>query len=81
MPPVKLQPVSYRPDPARHVVIDCREGFPGPYMRGEGDDHSVCGLCGHVLIEGVIVAYLTLYICCPGCGTYNLTDGQGAASV
>ena len=80
MPPNRLPTVPYRPDPSRNAVIDCRPGHEGPYFSGEGSNDSVCGNCGHTLIRGRIVAYLTLYICCPGCGTYNVADGTALAA-
>ena len=75
----KLQIVPYRPNPARATVIDCQPGFLGPYFRGEGADRLVCGRCGHVLVEGMVVAFLTLYLCCPQCGTYNVHRGGDEA--
>ena len=76
MPPKRLRTVSYRPDPRRHAVIDCQPGVAGPYFEAEGDEDSVCGACGHPLIRGQLVAILTLYICCPDCGTFNIADGH-----
>lgn len=82
MPDRKLTTVPYRPDPvrAKATVIDCRPGFSGPYFSAEGDDNCLCGHCDHVLVKGEVVAALTLYLCCPNCGTYNLADGHAAAS-
>lgn len=76
----RLPTVAYRPTHTRATVIDCRPGFDGPYFRGEGQANSVCGSCGHVLVEGQVVAMMTLYVCCPNCGSYNLVDGHEAAS-
>lgn len=36
----------------------------------------LCGQCDTTLVRGFVVAMLTLYLCCPGCGTYNLADGH-----
>lgn len=74
-----LRTVPYRPNPARATIIECRPGFVGPYFRGEGDDNMVCGKCGHVLVQGIVVAFLTLYLCCPQCGIYNVHDGGTSA--
>ena len=71
----KLRTVPYRPNHTRATVIDCRPGFEGPYFRGEGADNLVCGKCEGVLVEGIVVAFLTLYLCCPKCGTYHIHDG------
>lgn len=71
----RLQTVPYRPNPARATVIDCRPGHQGPYLQGDGHDNFVCGKCGEVLVQGMVVAFLTLYLCCPQCGTYNLHHG------
>lgn len=68
-----------RPSHTRATVIDCWPGFTGPYFRGEGSDNMLCGHCGHVLVEGQIVAMLTLYLCCPMCGQYNLAHGAETA--
>lgn len=76
----KLETIAYRPTHGRAMVIDCRPGFDGPYFRGEGDDNMVCGHCGHTLVQGVVVAMLTLYLCCPSCGQYNLADGHEQAT-
>lgn len=76
----KLETLAHRPSHPRAMVIDCRPGFDGPYFRGEGDDNMVCGQCGHTLVQGVVVAMLTLYLCCPGCGRYNVADGHEEAT-
>lgn len=70
-----------RPLHARATVIDCRPGYEGPYFRGAGSEKSVCGHCGHTLIEGRITAYLSLYLCCPSCGRYNLAHGGDEAGL
>ena len=80
MPDRKLETVTYRPNPAKATVIDCHPGFLGPYFHGEGDENSVCGHCSHVLVRGQVVAMLTLYLCCPNCGHYNLADGHAASA-
>lgn len=77
----RLLTVAFRPTHARATVIDCQPGFLGPYFRGEGHDNLVCGGCGHLLVEGSLVAMLTLYLCCPKCGQYNLADGHELATV
>jgi hypothetical protein len=79
----KLETVPYRPNGAKATVIDCQPGFTGPYFRGEGDTSLVCGACSHVLVNGEVEALLTLYLCCPQCGTYNRHDGmtRGALGV
>lgn len=73
-----LPTVPYRPDPARNTVIDCRPGFTGPYLEGDGTEDSTCGSCGALLIRGQIIAYLALYICCYQCGVYNVADGRAS---
>ena len=78
MPDRKLKTVAQRPTWSRANVIDCRPGFDGPYFEAEGDDNCRCGNCDKLLVKGSIIAMLTLYLCCPVCGTYNVTDGDGA---
>lgn len=73
----KLETVPYRPNGAKATVIDCQPGFAGPYFSGEGDTNLVCGQCSTLLVRGEVVALLTLYLCCPECGSYNLHDGEG----
>lgn len=75
----RLDTVPYRPNAAKVTVIDCRPGFTGPYFHGEGSHNLLCGHCGHVLVKGEVVALLTLYLCCPECGTYNLASNGEAA--
>lgn len=75
MPDRKLKTVASRPTWARATVIDCRPGFTGPYFEGEGDENCVCGNCAAPLVRGLVVAMLTLYLCCPMCGTYNVAEG------
>jgi hypothetical protein len=76
----KLETVAYRPNAAKATVIDCVPGFTGPYFRGEGDTRLVCGKCSTLLVDGEVTALLTLYLCCPECGTYNIHDGAGLSS-
>jgi hypothetical protein len=80
MPDRKLKTVAERPTWTRATVIDCRPGFSGPYFQGEGPENCVCGNCGTVLVSGMVVAMLSLYLCCPECGTYNLAEGEDAVA-
>ncbi|HUR68149.1 MAG TPA: hypothetical protein VM370_02805 [Candidatus Thermoplasmatota archaeon] len=81
MPDTKLVTVPQRPTWSRATVIDCIPGFRGPYFRGEGTENMLCGNCDTVLIHGRVVAMLTMYLCCPECGLYNLAhDDEDAAS-
>lgn len=75
----RLQTVPYRPNPAKATVIDCRPGHSGPYFHGEGNGNLLCGNCDAVLVRGGISALLTLYLCCPECGTYNVANGPATA--
>ena len=71
----RLRAVRERPPHERAQVIECRPGFDGPYFQGEGPIDCLCGECGHLLVKGSIIAFLTLYLCCPRCGYYNLAHG------
>ena len=78
MPDRKLKTVAQRPTWSRANVIDCRPGFSGPYFQGEGDENCVCGNCSTPLVKGLVIAMLTLYLCCPTCGLYNVAEGEDA---
>jgi len=78
VPDRKLKTVAQRPTWSRATVIDCRPGFSGPYFEGEGEENCVCGNCGTLLVRGSVIAMLTLYLCCPSCGHYNMAEGATA---
>lgn len=71
----KLPTVPGRPSHPRATVIDCKPGIEAPLFSTDGEENLACGGCGCVLVRGGFTAYMTLYLCCPECGTYNRADG------